>query len=66
MLTWLAVIFFPGWPRRETPLANHSPEREAFGTRLLVFKRQRLGLVCWFLRSAGVWDAGADFLKGPL
>ena len=40
----LALKFFPGWPRRETPLAKRSPEREAFGTRVLVFaKRRRLG-----------------------
>ena len=45
----LALKFFPGWPRRETPLAKRSPEREAFGTRVLVFaKRRRLGLGCWF------------------
>ena len=52
MLTWLAVIFFPGWPRRETPLANHSPEREAFGTRVLVL-------------SASVWDSCAGFCEAP-
>ena len=45
----LALKFFPGWPRRETPLAKRSPEREAFGTRVLVFaKRQRLGRGRWF------------------